>query len=264
MAYDDGRRRRLRTAISLATAHRAHLVGLFTQSPYGMPAAVVGRGASPAFLRELEAGLRDQERQVRAEFDEAVSKVAISAEWLHQKGEVMQALAYNSHVADLLIVSQTPPETVEDVVTGNRPDHAMLESGCPVLVLPHGDGEMEIGRRVLIFWARTREASRAVRSALPILKRASSVTILVCRATRERPGEAIRSYLERHDVRAEVQLDFGDNDEVGEIALAHAQELSSDLIVMGAYGHSRLREMILGGTTSYMLSHSTIPIFTSH
>lgn len=264
MAYDDGRRRRLATALSLATAHRAHLIGLFTRSPYVMPPQIVGRGASAAFLRELEAGLRDQERQVRAEFDGATSGASISAEWLHHDGEVMEALAYNSHVADLLVVSQTPPETVEDVVTGNRPDHAMLETGCPVLVVPHGDGALETGKRVLIAWTRTREASRAVRGALPIFRRASSVTILTCQATRARPGEAIRAYLERHDIRAEVRADFGDNDEVGEIVLAHARELGTDLIVMGAYGRSRLREVILGGTTEHMLSHSTVPIFMSH
>jgi nucleotide-binding universal stress UspA family protein len=264
LAYDDGRSRRLGTALSLALAHRAHLIGLFTRSPYVTPPAIVGRGASSAFLRELEAGLRDQEQQLRAEFDEAVSKVAVSAEWLHHDGEVMQGLAYNSYVADLLIVSQTPPETVEDIVTGNRPDHVMLESGCPVLVVPHGNGETEAGRRVLISWTRTREASRTVRSAIPILRRAASVTILTCRATRARPGEAIKAYLARHDVRAEIRVDFGDNDEVGEIVLAHANEMSADLIVMGAYGHSRLREMILGGTTQHVLSRSVIPVLMSH
>jgi nucleotide-binding universal stress UspA family protein len=264
MAYDDGRSRRMQLALSLALAHRAHLVALFTRSPYVTPAPIVGRGASSAFVREMEAGLRDQEQQLRAEFDQAVSGAAVSAEWLHHDGEVVAGLAYNSHVADLLIVSQTPPETVEDIVTGNRPDHAVLEAGCPVLIVPHGDGEAATGRRVLISWSRTREASRTVRSALPILRRASSVTILTCRATRQRPGETIKAYLARHDVRAEVRVDFGDNDEIGEIVLAHAGDMSADLIVMGAYGHSRLREVILGGTTRHVLSHSPIPVLMSH
>jgi nucleotide-binding universal stress UspA family protein len=264
MAYDDGRPRRLRTALSLASAHRAHLVGLFTRSPHVTPAAIVGRGASSAFLREMDAGLRDQEQQLRREFDDAVSAAAASAEWQRHDGEIVQGLAHASHVADLLIVSQTPPETVEDIVTGNRPDHVMLEAGCPVLIVPHRDGEAETGRRVLIAWARTRESGRAVRGSLPILRRASSVTILTCRATRERPGEAIKAYLARHDVRAEIRNDFGDNDEIGEIVLAHAGDMSADLVVMGAYGHSRLREVILGGTTRHVLSSSTIPVVMSH
>lgn len=264
MAYDDGRRRRLRTALSLASAHRAHVIGLFTRSPHVTPAAVVGRAASPAFLREMEAGLRDQEQQVRGEFDDAVARASVSAEWLRHDGEIIEGLAYHSHVADLLVVSQMAPDTVEDVLEGSRPDRVMVEASCPVLIVPHGEGEAETGRRVLIAWARTREASRAVRGALPILRRAASVTILTCRATRERPGEAIKAYLARHDVRAENRVDFGDNDEVGEIVLGHAREMSADLIVMGSYGHSRVREMILGGTTRHVLSRSTIPVLMSH
>jgi nucleotide-binding universal stress UspA family protein len=234
MAHDNGRRRRLRTALALASAHRAHLVGLFTRSPHVTPAAIVGRGASPAFLREMEAGLRDQEQQVRSEFDDAVSGVAVSAEWQRHDGEIVQGLAHASHVADLLIVSQTPPETVEDIVAGSPPPHVKLAAGSPG------------------------------RGSLPILRRASSVTILTCRATRERPGETVKAYLARHDVRAEIRNDFGDNDEIGEIVLAHAGDISADLIVMGAYGHSRLREVILGGTTRHILSRSAVPVLMSH
>ena len=264
LAYDDSRHRRLRTALSLASAHRAHVIGLFTRSPHVVPAAIVGRAASSAFLREMEAGLRDQEQQIRSEFDDAVSRLAVSAEWLRHDGEIVQGLAYNSHVADLLVVSQMLPETAEHVIDSSRPDRVMMESGCPVLIVPHGDGDAETGRRILIAWTRTREASRAVRGALPILRRASSVIILTCRATHERPGEAIKAYLARHDVRAENRVDFGDNDEVGEIVLGHAGEMSADLIVMGAYGHSRLREMMLGGTTRHVLSHAAIPVLMSH
>jgi nucleotide-binding universal stress UspA family protein len=264
MAYDDERHTRLRVALALAATHRAHLIGVFTRPPYVTPPAIVGRGASSAFLREMEAGLRDQEQQVRAEFDDATSRTAISAEWLRHEGAVIEALAYSSLVADLLVVSQTPPETVEDIVTGSCPDHVMLETGCPVLVVPHGHGEGEAGRRVLIAWTRTRQASLAVRNALPILRRANSVTILTSRASRARPGEAIKAYLERHDIRAEVRVDFGDNDEVGEIVLAHAADMAADLLVMGAYGHSRLREVILGGTTKHVLTHMTIPVLMSH
>lgn len=264
MMHDDGRRRRLETALSLARDHRAHLVGLFTKDPHVTPPAIVGRAASPAFLRELEAGLREQEQFVRSEFERALAKAGVSGEWLQHYGEIAETLAFHSHVADLMVVSRSPPETVEDIVTGSRPDHAMLAAGCGTLIVPHGEGSAEIGRRVLVAWARTREAARAVRDALPILRRAASVTILTWRASRERPGEVIRAHLERHGIRAEVRADYGDNDEVGEIVLDHARDLAADLIVMGAYGHSRLREMVLGGTTGHMLSHSTVPILMSH
>jgi nucleotide-binding universal stress UspA family protein len=263
MMLDDARHRRLASAIGLAADHRAHLVGLFTRPPHVTPPAIVGRAASAAFLREMEAGLRDQEQVVKAEFDNAVAKAGLSAEWLHHDGEIMDGLAYNSHVSDLLVVSQTPAETVEDILTGNRPDHAMLVAGCGTLIVPHREAPVQIGRQVLIAWERTREACRAVHDALPILRRAASVTILTCRASRERPGQVLRAQLERHGVRAEVRADYGKSDEVGEIIVEHAAELSADLIVMGGYGHSRLREMVLGGTTQYMLSRSTVPLLMS-
>lgn len=264
MAHDDGRQRRLATAVALANTHGAHLVGLFTKAPYMKRAPMIGRAASAAFLRELEAGLREQEQDVKAEFDRAVANAGVSAEWLLDKGDVTDALAFHSHVSDLVVVSQTPPETVEDIVSGNRPDHIMVSAGCATLIVPHGRGSTETGVRVLIAWTRTREAARAVHDALPILKRASSVTILTCRSSRERPGEVIRGHLLRHGVKAEVRADYGDNDEPGEVILDHAQELSTDLIVMGAYGHSRLRELVLGGTTEHILSHATIPVLMSH
>ncbi len=264
MAYDDDRERRLATAVALAKRHGAHLVGLFTKSPYVTPPAIVGRSASAAFLRELEVALREQEQDVRAEFDRAIAEAGVGAEWLHHHGDVTAALAFHSHVSDLLVVSRTPPETVEDVVSGNRPDHVMMTSGCGTLIVPEGRSHAETGTRVLIAWTRTREAARAVHDALPILRRASSVTILTCRSSRERPGEVIRAYLLRHGVMAEVRADFGDNDEPGEVILDHAQDRSADLVVMGAYGHSRLRELVLGGTTAYVLSRTTIPVLMSH
>ena len=263
MTRDDTRARRLATAVSLAADQKAVLVGLFTRPPHMTPPAVVGRAASAAFLRELDAGLRDQEQLVKSEFERAAAKAGVSAEWLHYDGEIMEGLAYQSHVSDLLVVSQTPPETVEDIVTGNRPDLAMLVAGCGTLIVPHGDGPADTGKRVLIAWERTREACRAIHDAMPILHRAASVTILTCRSSREKPGQVLRAHLERHGVRADVRADYGSNDEIGEIILEHAAELSADLIVMGGYGHSRLREIVLGGTTDYMLSRSTVPLLMS-
>jgi hypothetical protein len=97
MMRDDGRRRRLATALALASAHRALLVGLFTKSPHLTPSAIVGRAASSAFLREMEAGLRDQEQSVKSEFDAAVAKAGVSAEWQHHDGQIMDGLAFHSH-----------------------------------------------------------------------------------------------------------------------------------------------------------------------
>ncbi|HEX6980295.1 MAG TPA: universal stress protein [Alphaproteobacteria bacterium] len=266
LAHDDDCRRRVETATGLAVAHGAHLVGIYTKSPHVTPPAIVGRGASAQFLREMEASAAAQAQDASAAFRTATERAGITAEFVQQPGEVMDVLAARSCSADLLVVSQTPPETVEDVLTGNRPDQAALVAACPTLIIPHGTGTPETGRRVLIAWKRTREAARAVRDALPILRRAQAVTALTVGPAASDDGSSagLAAYLERYGIRAAMRPDYGDESDVGAVVLAHARDLDADMIVMGAYGHSRLREMILGGATAHILANTTVPVLMSH
>lgn len=252
--------------MSLARAHRAHLTGLYTKSPFAMPPAIVGRGASAVFAREMEEAAKEQEQTASAEFTAAAQAAGLSFEWVHYDGEVMDGLAVHSHCADLLVVCQTPPETLEDVLTRNRPDHVVLESACPTLIVPHGHAGAETGRRVLIAWKRTRQAARAVRDSLAVLRAAPSVTVLTVgsEAADNAAGRGIIAYLGRHGVAAESRPDYGDDSDVAAIILAHARDVSADLIVMGAYGRSHLREVILGGATEDMISRTSVPLLMSH
>lgn len=105
-------RHRLSVAIALAQEHRAHLVGLYTKSPSITPPVIVGRGASAAFTREMESAAAENEQDASAEFKAATARAAVSASWVHYDGEMMEGLATHSRFADLLVVSQTPPETL--------------------------------------------------------------------------------------------------------------------------------------------------------
>lgn len=123
-----------------------------------------------------------------------------------------------------------------------------------------------MGKRILIAWKSTRQAARAVRDSLMLLRTASSVTVLTIGADKDwhASGVDLVAYLGRHDIAAESRPDYGDEHDVAGVILGHAGDRAADLIIMGAYGHSRLREMLLGGPTEDMLSRTTVPLLLSN
>ena len=134
------------------------------------------------------------------------------------------------------------------------------------LVLPDEGPVREPGRRVLIGWKSCREAARAVRDAVPMLTAADAVVVLtISEADADhRAGSEIAAFLARHGVRVEIRTNYGDADEAGEVILAHARDVDADMIVVGAYGRPRWRELILGGVTRQVLHGMTVPVFMSH
>lgn len=142
-------------------------------------------------------------------------------------------------------------------------DAALFDTGRPVLVAPPA-APLQIGRKIAIAWNGSSQAARAVAFSLPFLERAEQVTILVGSGQDSHtPGTALAAYLERHGIRAAVE-GFDVAGSVGKSVLERAGELGADLIVMGAYGHSRLREMILGGATREILASATLPVLMAH
>jgi len=139
-----------------------------------------------------------------------------------------------------------------------------------VLVVPYAGTFSAPGQRVLVAWNASPQATRAVNDALPLLARAAKVTILAInpaggsRGHGEVPGADIALHLARHGVRAEATHVYADDIEVGDVILSRAADFSADLIVMGAYGHARLREIVLGGATRSLFEHMTAPVFMSH
>jgi nucleotide-binding universal stress UspA family protein len=137
-------------------------------------------------------------------------------------------------------------------------------------VVPYAGTFKTIGQRVLVAWNAGREATRAVNDALPLLEGAAKVTVLAInphgglRGHGEVPGADIALHLARHGVRAEASAIKSDDVEIGALLLSQAADLNADLIVMGAYGHSRLREVVLGGATREILRSMTVPVLLSH
>jgi nucleotide-binding universal stress UspA family protein len=147
---------------------------------------------------------------------------------------------------------------------------ALIDSGRPVLAIPYAGNFESIGQRVLVGWNASREASRAVHDALPLLAKAESTCVFLANPKRglaahgEEPGADIARHLARHGLKVEVAKTVADDVADSALLLNHASDMGADLLVMGAYGHSRLREFILGGVTRSLLREMTVPVLLSH
>ena len=182
-----------------------------------------------------------------------------------QMGGVGALIAQRARFADLVVLAQPYGE-------GAAPDAeavveaALFDGNCPVLILPHGKSDVAgIGRRVIIAWNQSDEALTAIRRARPILKSADLVEITVVDPSPHSPegsdpGGALCQMLTRHGIKAEVAVLAKTLPTVSEVLNRRAAESGADLIVMGAYSHSRLREAIMGGATRHMLERAKVPV----
>lgn len=182
-----------------------------------------------------------------------------------QMGGVGALIAQRARFADLVVLAQPYGE-------GAAPDAeavveaALFDGNCPVLILPHGKSDVAgIGRRVIIAWNQSDEALTAIRRARPILKSADLVEITVIDPSPHSPegsdpGGALCQMLTRHGIKAEVVVLAKTLPTVSEVLNRRAAETGADLIVMGAYSHSRLREAIMGGATRHMLERAKVPV----
>lgn len=260
---------RLAMAIELARAHDAHLTGLYVAAD---PILTGGLQVEvPAqFLASIEEQIVRRAQAVIAQFTETVEKSGLTADSRTVRcpaSQIPEIVSLHARYADLAILGQPEPGSVADD-DGHLAESVVLSSGRPALVVPYIGAGTRLGRRVLVAWDAEREAARAVNDALPLLQRAEKVTVLVIGPHQgdhgPEPGADIALHLARHGVPAEAQhLAIGDLS-VANALLSRLVDLDIDLLVMGAYGHSRLREWILGGVTREIFQQMTVPVLMSH
>jgi nucleotide-binding universal stress UspA family protein len=185
-----------------------------------------------------------------------------SASWSEATGKQAAVVAVRGRLADLIAVAQ--PD--RDLNLGrNTLEAALLESGRLVLLCPP-TAPTSIGRHVAIGWDGHAEATRAVAAAMPILVAADQPTVLSAEtgAQRELGPEDLRAYLARHDGRADVRTFRARATEVAQDLLAAAQDAGADVLLIGAYGHSRPRELVMGGVTEHIIEHADLPVLMIH
>lgn len=266
---DDSPRSAVRLGVAVALAHRhgAHLTGLHVMD-VGFPIGVVpdASGAGMASLyEELRAAGVETAGRLEQSFRDRMAREGIAGEWRLVEGSVPEQVALHARYADLLVIGQEEPEGTPGVV-----EEAIFASGRPVLVIPYAGDFAEVGRRVLIGWNASREAARAVHDALPLLAMASEVTVLAVNPQRglagegDQPAADLARHLARHGVKASHRQMVAPEVSDGEALLNALADTGADLLVAGAYGHSRIRELVMGGVTRTLLESMTVPVLLSH
>ncbi len=255
-------------AISVAMAFEAHLTGVAMAYDPLSPGTVFDTYAASIIAKQRLAN-EAAAKVAAAEFEEAARKNALSAETRIVESSPAGAGDAFARIArrhDLSIVGQGKPESYfpDDLIL----EAALFDTGRPVLVVPFIQSAPFAPDRVLLCWDGSRSAARAIADAFPILERAGNIDVVTI-ATRddnreEIPGADIAHHLARHGFKVDLQRLVSPDVDVPNSILSYAADRSSDLIVMGGYGHSRLREFILGGATRGVLSAMTVPTFMSH
>ena len=255
-------------AISLAAGFGAHLAGIgFIYEPV-IPGSLLG--GLPSDL--IEAQRQENSRTAKdaiARFESAAKTAGISAETRTLDASVAGAPDLFGRIArrfDLAVVGQARREqgaSEELMIEG-----ALFGSGRPLIVVPHAHKQGLKLDRTIICWDGSRPAARAIADSLPFLERAKSIDIVVVTGERDKSGEItgtnMRRHLARHGINVEITHITGGGAGVQSAILSHAAETQSDFMVLGGYGHSRLREFILGGVTRSILRSMVVPVLMSH
>jgi nucleotide-binding universal stress UspA family protein len=265
----------LSTALMIARLWDAHVTALHVRVDSRDVAPLAGEGLSGAMIEEMMAATERESNErahaVRAMFDRFVayhdvsvaephgSRRGSSASFASVTGREEDLVAQQARLADLTVVPH--PEAGEDVSSSDALHAVLFDSGRPVLLSPH-TAPATIGTRICLGWNGTAESASAVAGALPWLERAEAVRILSAEGYQRRGPAApeLAAYLALHDVRADIMMFKPINGVVAAGLLAAAREFGCDMLAMGAYSHSRLRQLILGGVTRHVLENATLPV----
>jgi nucleotide-binding universal stress UspA family protein len=253
---------RLHLALQMARRLGARLTGgLVAQTPDSVVFAESGDAAVTYATSLVELKAEIAHAQVR--FKDALRKYDVVGEWRAEIGSPSSFVNRWAAGIDLVVLGQRDP--AHPGIEG--PEEVILGCGRPALVVPYAGRFEAVGTRVVIAWNGSREARRAVHDALPLMGEAAFATALSVDPDPDQDlpltADLIR-HLDRHGVPATAENRQTISAKPYDVVLSRASELGADLIVMGAYGHSRLRERILGGMTRDMLDRMTVPVLAAH
>jgi nucleotide-binding universal stress UspA family protein len=279
---------RLTIAIALAQQHNAYLTGLSaldllrparsatqprgsleTDAPPESPLLNLG-AARPVAYPDADTQVAEKAEQIEVAFRERLRLSGVQGDWRVASSRMSEAVVRQTRHADLIILGQIDPSHPLPPADRHLIEDVLLTSGRPTLIVPYIGQFKTIGTRVLVAWNNSREAARVISDAMPLLAKATSVTVLVVNpggrepATDDATIADLIYHLARHGISARAEHTVGANISVSDALLSYAADSNADLLVAGGYGHSRLRERILGSITHELLQHLTLPVLMSH
>lgn len=258
-------------AIKLARQHESHLVGLAPTGLIDMPVAPEAASSLAEYAALAWDTLRDRAEAATQTFRDACSAAGLkSFEAVIDEHDKAPSLIRHAHCSDLVVVTQADPREPGHRIAEDLVEHVVLNSARPTLIIPYAGRFEHTPRTALVAWDDSREAARAVSDALPVLRHCDKVEVVAWNESLGTHDESLRARLDAlhkwlmwQGVPAEVRVETTDIG-IAEAMLSRAADLGSDLIVMGAYGHTRLSERMLGGATRGLLQSMTVPVLMSH
>lgn len=262
---------KLTTAFNVARQFDASVIGLFVCVFPTVPSYIETRlpddlkrrrfAGATKLAAACETAFRRQadEQNIRHDWTQAIGRTA----------EVLPIVLSHARHTDLTVLTRSDGEPKAGVLSASLAEEVVIASGSPVLLLPEGGGFDVLGKRIVIGWNGSREATRALHDAIPFLKAADDVMLLTVDGEDDAPETTlpnldISHHLSRHGIDASVRQSLVSGTQTGDVILSRGDETGADMIVIGAYGHSRIMEFALGGVTRHVMSKATVPVLMSH
>jgi nucleotide-binding universal stress UspA family protein len=263
------RAQRLDAAFYLAEEFDAHLVALFALERLYIPSSAVAEaglelGRIALHARKLEA------EQAKKQFDDKARKEQYEkCEWRQTlTQDALEVMRWNARYADLIIAGQPHRDDPGGLPAGFSQD-LVMSAGRPVLLIPYEGRRDRIGQRLLVAWNGSQEAARAVKDGVPLLSAADEAEVVIFdrRKVLPDPGDLpdadIAAYLARHGAKVTLSEEDSRGEDVGGLILKRARSIGADVVVMGAYSHARVRELVLGGATRTVFRSMDVPVLMS-
>jgi nucleotide-binding universal stress UspA family protein len=223
----------------------------------------------PEFTRQIEAATKARADGVETMFLDRLRREDVRGTWELKTDALLPSVLQLAHISDLVIIGQRDPDHPGPAVARTLIEDVLMSSGRPLLIVPYAGHYETVGRNVLIGWSHTRESTRALHDALPLMVPKALVTVLMAESTPSAsdavPTADVAEHLARHDLEASAaRTVLADRVTAADALLGYAADNGCDLLVTGAYGHSRTREMVLGGVTRDLLRYMTLPVLMAH
>ncbi len=223
----------------------------------------------PELVEAHDKYMREASHEAERLFTERTRNAGVAAEWRQVEGALPDLVMLHARFADLVIAGQRNPERLDPGTAPELPEQLVLDVGRPVIIVPHTGTFPTVGEKVMILWKTSRGAARAVNDALPFLAKAKEVCVVAINPEAgisgqgDNPAADVVTHLSRHGITATARVANAERGTMGKTMRDIAADFGADMIVMGAFGRARWREMILGGMTRNMLATMPLPILMS-